>query len=187
MKFKLTNLLLCLAVAAPMSMNAANADVLDHSVKSIEGKEVNLETYKGKVLLVVNVASKCGYTKQYAGLEEISKEYKDKGLVVMGFPCNQFGGQEPGTDKQIQEFCSATYKVDFDMFSKVDVNTKSASPFFKELTAVDVPPKGAGPVKWNFEKFVIGKDGTVLARFPSATTPNDPALVAVIEKALAAE
>ncbi len=166
--------------------HAEEAGVLDHKVKSIDGQEVNLADYKGKVLLVVNVASKCGYTKQYAGLEELQKKLGSKDFAVLGFPCNQFGKQEPGTEAQIKEFCDSTYKVTFDMFSKIDVNGETADPFYKEIKQVDAKPKGAGEVKWNFEKFVIGKDGNVIARFPSATTPDDKELMSVIEKALAA-
>ncbi len=166
---------------------AEDASVLDHKVKTIDGEEVNLADYKGKVLLVVNVASKCGYTRQYTGLEELQKKFNDKGLEVLGFPCNQFGKQEPGSEAQIKEFCSSTYKVTFDMFSKVDVNGENADPFYKEIKKVDAAPKGAGEVKWNFEKFLIGKDGKVIARYPSSTEPNDPELVGAIEKAIAAK
>ncbi len=189
MSFKFLALsLLCLGVFASNGFCDVKEkeSVLDHKVKSIDGETVNLADYKGKVLLVVNVASKCGYTPQYKGLEALYEQYHDKGLAVLGFPCNQFGKQEQGSDADIKEFCSSTYKVTFDMFSKIDVNDENASPLYKQLTSVDASPKGAGPVKWNFEKFVIGKDGQVLARFPSSVAPSDPELVKVIESALAA-
>ena len=145
--------------------------IYDIKLKDIDGKDVALSDYKGKVLLIVNVASKCGYTKQYAGLEALYQKYKDKGVVVLGFPCNQFGGQEPGTESEIAEFCAATYNVKFPMFSKVEVNGPGAAPLYKHLTALDTQPKGKGDIKWNFEKFVIGKSGEVVARFAPQTEP----------------
>ena len=179
-----------LALVALVGWGVANAaedeTVLDHKVEAIDGKQIDMqEKYKGKALLIVNVASKCGYTRQYAGLEELNRKYKDKDLAVLGFPSNQFGKQEPGSNAEIHEFCKSKYDVTFDMFSKIDVNTDSASPLYKELTKADAPPKGAGPVKWNFEKFVVDKNGKVIARFPSATEPDDPELIAAIEKAIA--
>ncbi|MCU0877322.1 MAG: glutathione peroxidase [Pirellulaceae bacterium] len=154
-------------------------------MKSITGKDVNLADYKGKVLLVVNVASKCGLTPQYEELEALHEKLSDKGLVVMGFPCNQFGKQEPGTDAQIAEFCEATYKVKFPMFSKVDVNGAEAAPLYKYLTSVETKPKDKGDITWNFEKFVIGKNGEVVARFAPRTAPDSKEVMAVIEAELA--
>jgi len=172
--------------AVSVAADAATAGgVLANTVKSMEGTPVEMAKYEGKVLLVVNVASKCGYTKQYSGMQEIYSKYKEKGLEVLGFPCNQFGGQEPGSNKDIQEFCSSNYKVSFDMFDKIDVNGNNASPFYKALTAVDAKPKGAGKVAWNFEKFVINKKGEVVARFPSSAAPDGNEVIAAIEKALA--
>jgi glutathione peroxidase len=162
-------------------------EALNFTVKDIAGKDVDLAKYKGKVLLIVNVASECGLTPQYEGLETLHEKYADKGLAVLGFPCNQFGGQEPGSEADIQKFCKTNYKVQFDMFSKIDVNGDKQSPLYKHLTAQDVKPKGAGKVSWNFEKFVIGKDGKVIARFEPKTSPNDAALVKTIEDALAAK
>jgi len=164
---------------------ATTGSVLENTVKSMEGAPVELAKYQGKVLLVVNVASKCGYTSQYTGMQEVYSKYKSKGLEVLGFPCNQFGGQEPGSNKDIQEFCSSKYKVTFDMFDKIDVNGTNASPFYKTITAVDAKPKGSGKVAWNFEKFVINKKGEVVARFPSSAAPDGKEVVAAIEKALA--
>lgn len=172
--------------AASQAVEAAKTgSVLANSVKSMEGTPVELSKYEGKVLLVVNVASKCGYTSQYSGMQEIYTKYKEKGLEVLGFPCNQFGGQEPGSNKDIQEFCSSKYKVTFDMFDKIDVNGANASPFYKQLTAVDAKPKGSGKVGWNFEKFLINKKGEVIARFPSSAAPDGKEVIAAIEKALA--
>ena len=156
------------------------SNVLDHKMKTVAGKEVNLaEKYKGKVLLVVNVASKCGATPQYKQLEGLHDTYQAKGLAVIGFPCNQFNGQEPGTDEEIAKFCKATYDVSFDLFSKVDVNGDNAAPLYKQLTAKE------GPIKWNFEKFVIGRNGEVVARFPTGTKPDAPEVVKAIETELA--
>ena len=164
---------------------AKSASVLANTVKSMEGAPVEMSKYDGKVLLVVNVASKCGYTSQYSGMQEVYAKYKEKGFEVLGFPCNQFGGQEPGSNKDIQEFCSSKYKVTFDMFDKIDVNGANASPFYKQLTAVETKPKGAGKVGWNFEKFLINKKGEVVARFPSSAAPEGKEVTAAIEKALA--
>jgi len=157
---------------------------LDFKVKSLEGKEVDLKDYEGKVILVVNVASKCGNTPQYKDLEALHEKYADKGLAILGFPCNQFGGQEPGTAKEIREFCTSKYDVKFDMFSKVDVNDENADPLYKYLTSVDTEPKGPGKISWNFEKFLIDREGKVIARFEPKTSPTDKKVVEVIEKAL---
>ena len=157
-----------------------SSKVLDHKMKAIDGKEVNLaEKYKGKVLLVVNVASQCGATPQYKQLEGLQDTHHGKGLEVVGFPCNQFGGQEPGSEEEIVKFCKSKYDVSFDLFTKIDVNGEKAAPLYKQLTAKD------GPIKWNFEKFVIGRNGEVVARFPTATKPDAPEVVKVIEAELA--
>lgn len=157
---------------------------LGFTVKSIDGKEVNLAKYKGKVVVIVNVASQCGLTPQYEGLETLYEKYGDKGLAVLGFPCNQFGEQEPGTEKEIAAFCKDNYNVKFDMFAKVDVNGDKASDLYKYLTNVESAPKGPGKVAWNFEKFVINREGNVIARFKPQTEPNDAELLEVIDKAL---
>jgi glutathione peroxidase len=158
------------------------APVLNHKVKSIKGEEVDLSKYQGKVLLVVNVASHCGATPQYEQLESLNEKYKDKGLAVLGFPCNQFGSQEPGTEEDIQKFCKSKYNVSFDMFAKIDVNGDEASPVYKDLTSKANP---AGPIKWNFEKFLIGRNGEIVARFATGTKPDDPKVVGAIEAELA--
>jgi glutathione peroxidase len=154
-------------------------------VKDIDQKETSLGAYQGKVLLIVNVASKCGFTPQYKALEAVYEKYKDKGLVILGFPCNQFGGQEPGTDEQIKLFCSSKYNVTFPLFDKIEVNGPSRHPLYTALAGNDSP--FPGDIKWNFTKFLIGRDGTILKRFPSQTTPNAPEVTAAIEAALAAK
>jgi glutathione peroxidase len=188
---KWSSLLLAGVVAAAVAA-ASNAPAeekapaaLNFTMKSITGKEVNLADYKGKVLLVVNVASKCGLTPQYEELEALHEKLNDKGLVVMGFPCNQFGKQEPGTDAEIADFCEATYKVKFPMFSKVDVNGEEAAPLYKYLTSLETKPKDKGDITWNFEKFVIGKNGQVVARFAPRTAPDSKEVMSVIEAELA--
>jgi len=178
---------LCAAVTLPAgAADKKGAPVLDKTMKTLDGKPVNLaEKYDGKVLLVVNVASKCGATPQYEQLQGLHEKYQDKGLAVLGFPCNQFGGQEPGSAADIKEFCKENYGVTFDLFEKIDVNGAKQAPLFKELTSTETKPKGAGPIGWNFEKFVIGKNGEVVARFPTRTSPDAPEVLAVIEKELA--
>jgi len=160
------------------------SSALDFKAKSISGQDVNLTDYKGKVVLIVNVASKCGYTPQYEGLESVYEKYKEQGLVVLGFPCNQFLWQEPGNDAQIAEFCSAKYGVKFPMFSKIEVNGSNAAPLYKYLTSIDTKPAKKGKISWNFEKFVVGKDGQVVGRFTPGTEPDAKELVSVIEAEL---
>lgn len=164
-----------------------NADVpkaLSFQMKDINEVPIDLSKYAGKVVVFVNVASRCGYTNQYEGLQKTYEKYKDKGLVIVGVPCNQFGAQEPGSNQKILEFCQSTYKVTFDMLAKVDVKSDTACALYKYLTAVDTKPQGAGPVKWNFEKFVLGRDGEVIGRFGSSVKPDDAAFVSLIEAAL---
>jgi glutathione peroxidase len=141
-------------------------------VKTIDGKETTLAPWKDKVLLIVNVASKCGFTSQYKGLEELYEKYKSKGLVIMGFPCNQFGAQEPGTEKDIQQFCSLSYNVTFPMFAKVDVNGANTHPLYSFLKKAEPGILGTEGIKWNFTKFLVNKKGEVLKRYASATTPE---------------
>lgn len=186
---KWTGLLLAGVVAACVSTVEGEEKkvpaTLNFKVKAIDGKEVDLSKYQGHVLLVVNTASYCGNTKQYKQLEELHEKYGKDGLSVLGFPCNQFGKQEPGTDEEIAKFCDTKYKVKFDMFSKVDVNGEGAAPIFKLLTAADTKPKGKGNVKWNFEKFLIGRDGSVVARFEPGMSPDDPSIVKALEAEIA--
>ena len=160
------------------------ATVYDFSAKTIDGKARKLSDYKGKVLLVVNTASQCGFTPQYKGLEAIYQKYKGRGFAVLGFPSNQFGQQEPGSDTEIAEFCEMNFGVSFPLFSKVDVNGADAHPLFKFLTSTKPGLLGSEGIKWNFTKFLIGKDGSVIDRYAPNTKPED--LAKDIEKALAA-
>ena len=160
--------------------------VLDIPVHRIDGSQTNIGEVGAKVALVVNVASQCGFTPQYAGLEALYERYRDRGFVVLGFPANEFGAQEPGTEGQIQEFCTTHYGVKFDMFSKVKVKGDGIDPLFQYLTSSDTDPKFAGDIKWNFNKFLVGKNGEVLARFEPKVEPTSPEVKAAIEKALAA-
>ena len=153
----------------------------DIPVNTLAGQPSSLAELDGKTLLIVNVASKCGLTPQYTGLEELHERFADQGFAVVGFPCNQFGGQEPGTADEIAEFCSATYGVTFPMFEKVDVNGAQRHPIYTELTATADADGEAGDIQWNFEKFLVGPDGAVLARFRPMTTPDAPELVDAIE------
>lgn len=149
-------------------------------VKDIDGNDVNLSDYKGKVLLIVNVASKCGYTPQYKGLESLYEKYKDKGFEILAFPCNDFGGQEPGTNEEIKEFCSSNFNVKFKLFDKVKVLGSEKSPLYEVLTNNDLT--GKGEIKWNFEKFLISKDGKIISRYPSNVEPESRVLIDEIEK-----
>jgi glutathione peroxidase len=154
---------------------------LNFTMSSIDGKPVDLSKYQGQVVLMVNVASECGYTPQYAGLEELHKKYAAKGLRILGFPSNDFGQQEPGTNSEIAQFCKQNYGVQFDMFSKIVVRGQGQSPLYKYLTG---HPKFPGQVDWNFEKFLIGRNGEVIGRFKSAVEPDSRELVGAIETAL---
>ena len=161
----------------------STATVYDIPVNKITGEGASLGDYRGKVLLVVNVASKCGLTPQYEGLEQLQKTYEDRGFSVVGFPCNQFAGQEPGTAEEIQTFCSTTYGVTFPLFEKIDVNGENQSPIYAELEKTADADGYSGDVRWNFEKFLVSKDGAV-TRFAPQVTPDDPALLGAIESSL---
>lgn len=173
------------ALALVQTMNSFAESIHQIPVKDIELQATTLGAYKGKVLLVVNVASKCGLTPQYKGLEALYQKYKEQGLVVAGFPCNQFGAQEPGTNDQIKEFCSTKYKVTFPMFDKIEVNGPNRHPLYVALAGKD--SEFAGDIKWNFTKFLISRDGKLLKRFDSRVAPEAPEVVAAIEAALAAK
>jgi glutathione peroxidase len=160
-------------------------DVLNFKMKSLTGKDVDLSKYKGKVVLMVNVASQCGLTPQYEGLEDLHEKYADKGLAILGFPANEFGKQEPGTDAEISEFCKENYGVKFDMFSKVVVKGEGQCPLYKFLTSQETDPKYPGDIKWNFEKFLISRDGQIVKRFEPKVTPESPEVVTAIEAELA--
>ena len=157
----------------------AASSIHEFNLNSIDGKPAPLSAYKGKVVLVVNVASRCGYTPQYNGLEALYKKYKDQGLVIAGFPANNFGSQEPGTNEEIKTFCSSKYNVTFPMYSKISVAGSDKAPLYEYLTGT-----GGGEVKWNFTKFLVGADGKVIQRFESGVTPESAELVSAVEKAL---
>lgn len=163
----------------------AGESLYEVELKDIDGKDVTLADYKGKTLLIVNVASKCGLTKQYTGLEALYQKYSEQGLVVLGFPCNQFGGQEPGTKEEIQQFCSRKFNVTFPLFDKIDVNSDNRSPLYDLLAGEGSP--FPGKIKWNFSKFLIGRDGTILQRFDPKVSPDSPEMITAIEASLAAE
>ncbi len=175
--------LLFAALSLAVAPLAAGDSVHDFKVKNIQGEEVDLSSYKGKVLLIVNVASKCGATPQYDPLQSLHAKYADQGLVVLGFPANNFGGQEPGTEAEIAEFCTTKYSVEFPMFSKVSVKGDDKAPLFVYLTSAENPDK-QGDIGWNFEKFLVGKDGKLIRRFGTRTKPDDDGLVAAVETAL---
>lgn len=158
--------------------------IYDHPVTALDGSAADLHDFEGKTALIVNVASKCGLTPQYEGLEQLQKTYGDQGFTVLGFPCNQFLGQEPGTSEEIATFCSTTYGVTFPMFEKIDVNGDDQHPLYAELTQVEDADGAAGDVQWNFEKFLVAPDGSV-TRFRPAVEPQDPAIVSAIEANLA--
>ena len=164
---------------------AAAKSVLDFKMRDIDGRDVKLKQYKGKVILVVNVASKCGYTPQYQGLQSTYVKYKDKGFVTLGFPANNFGGQEPGTEKEIKEFCESKFGVTFPMFAKISVKGDDIDPLYKFLTSKETNPDFAGDITWNFNKFLVDRHGKVVARFTSKQTPDGPDVTAAIEKYLA--
>jgi glutathione peroxidase len=181
---KMLLILSALSLAQVVCTHAADS-IYDVSLKDIDGKSTSLKAYEGKVLLIVNVASKCGYTPQYAGLEALHEKYKDKGLMVLGFPCNQFGSQEPGTNEEIKQFCSSKYQVTFPLFDKIEVNGPNRHALYV-LLAGDASPF-PGNIKWNFNKFLIGRDGKVLKRFESSVKPDSTELTQAVEAALAAK
>ncbi len=161
-----------------------SATIYDIEVKSIDGEMMELSEYKGKVILIVNTASKCGFTEQYDGLARLYKQYKDDGLVVLGFPANNFLGQEPGTDEEIQKFCTEKFDVTFPMFSKIDVKGKNIHPLYQYLTSKESGHDFGGKITWNFNKFLISRDGKVINRFGTKVSPIDDKVLEEIEKAL---
>jgi glutathione peroxidase len=176
------NLLVTLAMTTAAAFSASS--VHEFTLNSIDGKPTPLASYKGKVLLLVNVASKCGYTKQYAGLQSLYTKYKDKGLVILGVPANNFGGQEPDSNEVIAAFCSREYNVTFPIMSKVSVNGADRTPLYQYLTDKTANPNVGGDLKWNFTKFLVGKDGKPVQRFEPAVNPDSPEMAAAIENAL---
>ena len=161
----------------------AASSIYDFTLPSIDGKPMPIADYKGKVILVVNVASRCGFTPQYTALESIYEKYKDQGFVILGFPANNFGGQEPGTNAEIKTFCSAKYNVTFPLYGKVSVKGDDQTPLYKYLTT-SANPALTGDIKWNFTKFLVDRKGNVVQRFEPQTTPDSPEVVAAIEKSL---
>jgi glutathione peroxidase len=188
--FTLTNCLTAgtLVLVATCLVHAENRKVpraLDFKMKSLQGGDVDLGKYQGKVVMIVNVASRCGLTPQYEQLQALHAKYAKKGLAILGFPCNQFGRQEPGTAKEIREFCKRNYGVAFDMFAKINVNGEDACELYKHLKSLDTKPKGPGEISWNFEKFLLDRDGQVIARYAPRTRPDAPEVIRAIEAALA--
>src|SRR5271169_5188309 len=168
-----------------MSAIAAERTIYDFTLNSIDGQPTPLSSLKGKVVLLVNVASRCGYTPQYTALESLYEKYKDRGFVIIGIPANNFGAQEPGTNQEIKTFCSAKYHVSFPMMAKVSVKGSDITPLYQFLTDKNSNPQTGGEIGWNFTKFLIGPDGRVLARFDSKVVPDSPEVTSAIEKALA--
>lgn len=171
--------------AAEVSASAPAKSIYEFKMKDIDGKDVKLKKYKGNVLMVVNTASKCGYTPQYEGLQAAFDKYNAKGFYVLGFPANNFGGQEPGTEKEIKEFCTTKYKVTFPMFAKISVKGEDQDPLYAYLTSKETNPQFAGEISWNFNKFLIDRNGKIVARFTSKDKPDGEAVTQAIEKYLA--
>lgn len=176
-------LTLMLTIAAAVAGAEAHS-IYDFTMKSIDGQQVNLESYHGKVVLLVNVASKCGFTPQYAGLEAVYEKYKDRGLVIVGIPANNFAQQEPGTNEEIKKFCSNKYNVTFPMMSKVSVLGDDETPLYQFLTSKSANPQIGGDIKWNFTKFLFDRNGKPVARFEPAVKPDSPEVTAAIETTL---
>lgn len=168
---------------APMK-EKKKMSIYDFTMKSIDGDDVKLDQYRGKVMLIVNVASQCGYTPQYEGLQKIYSTYKDRGFVVLGFPANNFGGQEPGSDQEIKTFCTSRYNVTFPMFSKISVKGADQHPLYKFLTDAETNPAFAGEISWNFNKFLVDRTGRIIARFESRDKPESEKVIQAIERAL---
>jgi len=168
-----------------ISAMAAEKTIYDFTLSSIDGQPTPLSFFKGKVVLLVNVASRCGFTPQYTALEAVYEKYKDRGFVIVGIPANNFGGQEPGTNQEIKAFCSAKYHVTFPMMAKVSVKGSDMTPLYQFLTDKSLHPDTGGEIGWNFTKFLAGPDGKVIARFDSAVEPDSPQVTGAIEKALA--
>lgn len=180
--FKQIFILLLTIILAAGAKETTMQSIYDFNVKTIEGEETTLAPYRGKVMLIVNVASKCGYTPQYDGLQALYEKYQEKGLVILGFPCNQFANQEPGTEKEIENFCRANFGVTFPMFSKIEVNGENTHPLYLYLKSEQPGILGTEAIKWNFTKFLVDKQGNVIARFGSSTKPKE--LEEEIEKLL---
>jgi glutathione peroxidase len=179
----------CAALAGARTGMAQEADrkpasVLEFTVNDIDGKAVPLSKYKGKVLLIVNTASRCGHTPQYAALQKLHEKYQGQGLAILAFPANEFGKQEPGTDQQIKEFCTASYSVEFDLFSKIVARGEGQAPVYQFLTSSETNGEFGGEIRWNFTKFLVSREGKVVARYEPKIKPDDPQVVEAIEKQL---
>ena len=168
----------------PGASNTNEKSPLDYTMETIDGDSVSLDQYKGKVIMMINVASKCGNTPQYEQLEAIYNKYKDQGFTILGFPANNFAHQEPGSNAEIKQFCTLNYGVTFPMFAKISVKGSDKHPLYQYLTGESTDPEHAGDITWNFEKFLISRDGQVIDRFTPKTKPDDPKVLAAIEKAL---
>ena len=177
------SLFLMLSIATVMAV-AQSASIYDFTLKSIDHQPVSLKSYSGKAVLLVNVASRCGFTPQYAGLEALYEKYKDRGLVIVGIPANNFASQEPGTEEEIKKFCSSKYNVTFPMMAKVSVLGDDETPLYKFLTDKSANPQIGGDIKWNFTKFLFDRNGKPVARFEPAVTPDSPQVIAAVESAL---
>lgn len=185
MRTLLTGMAMFLAMAgAPVEVDESVKSVHEFSLKGIDGGEVSLSEYKGKVAMLVNVASKCGFTDQYEGLQKLYEKYRDKGFVILGFPANNFLGQEPGSEEEIKQFCTVNFGVTFPMFSKISVKGKDIDPLYAFLTSKKTNPEFGGAISWNFNKFLVDGEGRVIARFGSRTKPLDEEVVKAVEKAL---
>jgi glutathione peroxidase len=169
---------------APVTVSKELDPMWTAPIKTLRGKPLSLADYKGKALLIVNVASQCGNTPQYTALEALQKKYEPKGFTVIGFPCNQFGGQEPGSPEEIEKFCSSNYGITFPITEKIEVNGPGRHEVYKSLTPIPDTTGKAGDIRWNFEKFVVSADGTKVTRFAPKTTPDDPTVIAAVEAAL---
>lgn len=169
---------------AQSAVSGKKASIYDFKVTSIDGQKIDLAKYKGKVLLIVNVASECGYTDQYKALQALHAKHAKDGLVILAFPCNDFGAQEPGNEAKIKQFAKKTYGVEFELFSKIKIVGKDGAPLFQFLTSKETNPTHAGEVKWNFEKFIIGRDGAIVARFAADMEPDSADLLEPLHKAL---
>jgi glutathione peroxidase len=176
-------LMLCLMLCAA-GVVAGGKTIYDYTLNSIDGQPAPLSAYKGKVVMLVNVASRCGFTPQYTALESIYEKYKDRGFVIVGIPANNFGAQEPGTNQEIKTFCSSKYNVKFPMMAKVSVKGDDTTPLYQYLTDKAANPKTGGEIQWNFTKFLVGPDGQIVARFEPKVTPDSPEVTTAIEEAL---
>ncbi|HUX08013.1 MAG TPA: glutathione peroxidase [Acidobacteriota bacterium] len=184
-KAALAALIVALFTAGVPASTQQGAYVLGSTVIDIDGNEVNLESYKGRVVLIVNVATKCGLTPQYEELQALHEKFAAKGLAILGFPANNFGNQEPGSNEEIKMFCTTNYNVQFDMFSKISVKGDDIAPLYTLLTSTEQNGRFGGEIQWNFTKFLVGKDGRVVSRYEPRIKPSDPEVIAAIERELA--